>query len=191
MKFFCSDRVCFEWLCVNYCFLMFEYDCVHSTVAVCVCLCVQACWGGGEVSWAAPPSPADVSGQTNHQQRDGAGEDEESRADDAAEKPCSGEASPERRGGCAARSAQNEVAAFVNNVKVFWLAVSSQCRERGRAVVLRPPVTISRGWRTSSNRPRWRPGWVKSTPVTVYDESKGFPICLLLYSNLPLPVWKW
>lgn len=45
------------------------------------------------VSRFAAAPPAHLSGQTNHQQRDGAGEDEESRADDAAAKPRHGKAS--------------------------------------------------------------------------------------------------
>lgn len=53
----------------------------------------QACWGGGEVYRPASAPSADVSGQTNHQQRDGAGKDEEGRATDAAAKPCSSNAS--------------------------------------------------------------------------------------------------
>lgn len=66
----------------------------------------QARRGGGEVPRSASASSADVSGQTNHQQRDGAREDEESRAADAATKPCSGETSntphvqPDRPWGC-------------------------------------------------------------------------------------------
>lgn len=51
----------------------------------------QARRGGGEVSRPASAPPADVPGQTNHQQRDGAGEDEEGRATDAAAKPSTGE----------------------------------------------------------------------------------------------------
>lgn len=190
MKFFCSDRVCFEWLCVNYCFLMFEYDCVHSTVAVCVC--VSVCAGVLRRWWGFLGCPPIASWRI--------------RPNKPSAERWSRRGWGEQSGWCCRETLQRwgltretwrmcsaVGSAFVNNVKVFWLAVSSQCRERKRrrAVVLRPPVTISRGWRTSSNRPRWRPGWVKSTPVTVYDESKGFPICLLLYSNLPFPVWKW
>lgn len=58
---------------------------------------LQARGGSGEVSRSAPPPSADLSGQANHQQRDGAGEDEESRATDAAAKPFSGETSDMRR----------------------------------------------------------------------------------------------
>lgn len=45
------------------------------------------------VSRPAAAPPADLPGQTNDQQRDGAGEDEESRADDAAAQPHGGEMS--------------------------------------------------------------------------------------------------
>lgn len=61
------------------------------TPCVSPCVFVQACRGGGEVPGASAAPPADVSGQTNHQQRDGAGEDEEGRATDAAAKPPDGE----------------------------------------------------------------------------------------------------
>lgn len=62
--------------------------------AVCVelfIICLQARGGGGEVCRPAPPPPADISGQANHQQRDGARKDEARRATDAAKKPCGGE----------------------------------------------------------------------------------------------------
>lgn len=55
--------------------------------------CLQTHRGGGVVSRPAAAPPADLSGQTNHQQRDGAGEDEESRANDATAEPCGGEMS--------------------------------------------------------------------------------------------------
>lgn len=59
--------------------------------SVVVCALMQARGGSGAVSRPAPPPSADLPGQTNHQQRDGAGEDEEGRATDAAAKPRSGE----------------------------------------------------------------------------------------------------
>lgn len=92
-----------------------RYECVFNlcvSLGVCVQLFTepvyvsQARRGGGEVPRSASASSADVSGQTNHQQRDGAREDEESRAADAATKPCSGETSntphvqPDRPWGC-------------------------------------------------------------------------------------------
>jgi len=58
---------------------------------VCVCVCVQAYRGGGEVPGSAAAPPADLPGQTDREQRDGAGEDEESRAADAAAEPSGGE----------------------------------------------------------------------------------------------------
>lgn len=57
-------------------------------------MCLQASRGGGEVSGPSPTAAADISGQANDQQRDGAGEDEEGRAADAATKPCGGETTP-------------------------------------------------------------------------------------------------
>lgn len=79
---------------------------VHLSVIVCVTLCklhisfiyLQACWGGGEVFRPASTPSAHLPGQTNHRQRDGAGEDEEGRATDAATKPCSGDTSGAQHG---------------------------------------------------------------------------------------------
>lgn len=59
--------------------------------SVCVSILFQAGGGGGQVPGPAAAPSADLSGQTDDQQGDGAGEDEESRATDAAAEPCSGE----------------------------------------------------------------------------------------------------
>lgn len=52
--------------------------CLFSSLTDSGFLCVQTCRGRGEVPRLAAASAADVSGQTDHQQRNGAGEDEES-----------------------------------------------------------------------------------------------------------------
>ena len=52
-----------------------------------MCVCVQAGGGGGLVSWPAPSQTADLPDQADDQQRDGPGEDEESRETDATTQP--------------------------------------------------------------------------------------------------------